>query len=191
MPRRRKTALGLGLVAAAGSVSWWATGLLDGPWGMLPGGRFDGPGVPCAAADWEAFSAVPEVEVEVWPASPRSVKTWSVVHGGQLYLPADFLTPWKRWPYQVMEDDRLRLRFDGRIFGGYWFGGSRFRLGFRGLLFGLGGGRLFGGATKGYEARDHRDDVDPFLTHRLSSESAYSLLSRRFQRLLGSPRAPT
>ncbi|MEE8581614.1 MAG: hypothetical protein V3T33_08500, partial [Myxococcota bacterium] len=40
----------------------------------------------------------------------------SVVLGEQLFLPADFLTPWKRWPYQVLADNRVRIRVAGRIF---------------------------------------------------------------------------
>lgn len=42
--------------------------------------------------------------------------TWSVVHEGELFVPADFLTPWKRWPHQVRVDDRIRLRLGGQIF---------------------------------------------------------------------------
>jgi hypothetical protein len=44
------------------------------------------------------------------------VTTWSVVWNGELFLPADFLTPWKRWPHQVLEDDRIRLRVGAEIF---------------------------------------------------------------------------
>jgi hypothetical protein len=82
---------------------------------MLPGGRLRGPSEPCAA-DFSPFAAAREVEVEVRPAAPRSVTTWSVVRGGALFLPADFLTPWKRWPYHVLADPRIRVRIGGRIF---------------------------------------------------------------------------
>jgi hypothetical protein len=117
MPRRAKTtALSLGLATAGAAAAWLATGFLDGPWGMLPGGGFHGPGAPCESARWERFATLREVEVEVRPESPRSVTTWSVVWNGELYLPADFLTPWKRWPHQVLEDDRIRLRVGAEIF---------------------------------------------------------------------------
>ena len=30
-------------------------------------------------------------------------------------MPADFLTPWKRWPGDVAADDRVRVRLGGRV----------------------------------------------------------------------------
>ena len=41
---------------------------------------------------------------------------WSVVQDGQLFVPADFLTPWKQWPQQVIEDDRVRLRIGSEVY---------------------------------------------------------------------------
>jgi len=117
MSRRfQKAVLLLGIAGGAISGGWLVAGRLDGPWGMLPGGAFDAPGLPCESAVWDRFAAVREVEVEVRPRRPRSVTTWSVVHEGVLFLPADFLTPWKRWPQQVLRDDRIRLRVDGRVY---------------------------------------------------------------------------
>ena len=104
------------LIAGLLCAAWFGAGFLDGPVGMFPGGRLDGPDTDCAGVDWGRFAAVREVELEVWPARPRSLTTWSVVDGGELFVPGDFLTPWKRWPDQVLEDDRVRLRIGGRIF---------------------------------------------------------------------------
>ncbi len=112
---RRGALLLAGLLAASAAV-WVATGWLDGPLGMVPGGAFRASGEPCQAAPWAEFADAREVEVEVSPRSPRSVTTWSVVLGEQLFLPADFLTPWKRWPYQVLADSHVRIRVAGRIF---------------------------------------------------------------------------
>ena len=42
--------------------------------------------------------------------------TWSVVHRGDLFLSADFLTPWKRWPHQVVAEPNIRVRAGTRIF---------------------------------------------------------------------------
>ena len=106
----------LGLLAAAVCAAWLATGLLDGPWGMVPGGRLEGPSVGCEAARWDEFASTRELELEVRPSRPRSLTTWSVVHDGELFVPADFLTPWKRWPHQVLEDGRIRLRLGGEIY---------------------------------------------------------------------------
>ena len=114
--RLKRTTLTLGVAAAVACTGWLATGLLDGPWGMVPGGRLEGPGLPCETAPWEQFAAVREVEVEVRPAWPRSLTTWLVVHEGESFVPADFLTLWKRWPYQVLDDGRVRLRVGAQIF---------------------------------------------------------------------------
>ncbi len=87
---------------------------MDGPWGMLPGGPFRTLPEPCLATTWQEFASVEELAVEVDPMRPRSVTTWSVVLGGDLFVPADFLTPFKQWPQRVMEDDRIRVRVGGR-----------------------------------------------------------------------------
>ena len=89
----------------------------DGPVGMFPGGRLRGESGPCPGpGDWERFRETEESELEVRPARPRSVRTWNVVHDGVLHLPADFLTPIKRWPYQVQDDPNVRVRIDGETF---------------------------------------------------------------------------
>ena len=80
---------------------------------MLPGGAFSQPSSPCGSAGFERLADAREVELEVHPERPRSMTVWSVVHGGELFVPADFLTPWKRWPFDVQRDDRIRLRFQG------------------------------------------------------------------------------
>jgi hypothetical protein len=120
LARERSTALkiavGVGLLALAVCSGWLATGLLDGPWGMLPGGPLAGPSAACETARWDEFAATRELELEVHPPSPRSLTTWSVVQEGELFVPADFLTPWKRWPHQVLADDRVRLRLGGQVF---------------------------------------------------------------------------
>ena len=94
---------------------WWARAH-DGPWGMLPGGPFRAVGEPCLAGSWQDFATVEELAVEVDPSHPRSVTTWSVVVNGDLFVPADFLTPFKQWPQRVMRDDRIRVRLAGRTF---------------------------------------------------------------------------
>ena len=93
-----------------------ACSLGDGPWGMVPGGSLLGPSEPCTAAHWGDYVSLPELELEVRPEAPRSVTTWSVVYAGQLFVPADFMLPGKRWPHQVAADERVRVRARGRIF---------------------------------------------------------------------------
>lgn len=108
----------------ARSRATWRAGLVglhaalvacDGPVGPLPGGRLRGEDAPCAV-DWRGFEAEREVDLEVSPDAPRSVRIWNVVVAGQLFVPGDFLTPRKRWPHQVMADARVRIRIAGRLF---------------------------------------------------------------------------
>ena len=88
----------------------------DGPIGPFPGGALRGEALPCLETGWERFASETESELEVRPERPRSIRTWNVVQGGRLYLPADFLTPIKRWPQQVQEDDRVKLRIGGALY---------------------------------------------------------------------------
>lgn len=117
-PRRVvKTAAWVSAALALASVVLLASARrMDGPWGMLPGGPFRGADEPCAAATWRELAAVEELQVEVFPKRPRSVTTWGVVHQGELFVPADFLTPFKRWPHLVTRDRRIRVRVRERIF---------------------------------------------------------------------------
>jgi len=117
MTRRSKTiAVTCGGVVLLSCAAWLATRRLDGPWGMVPGGAFSQQAEACGPASWERFADVREVELEVSPERPRSMTTWSVVHDGRLFIPADFLTPWKRWPARVLADARVRLRVGDRVF---------------------------------------------------------------------------
>ncbi len=87
----------------------------DGPVGPLPGGALRGEAKPCPSS-FHAFANEPEVELEVAPDRPRSVRIWNVVQGERLFVPGDFLTPAKRWPHQVVADPRVRLRIAGQLF---------------------------------------------------------------------------
>ncbi|NNL85677.1 MAG: hypothetical protein HKP27_08500 [Myxococcales bacterium] len=101
------------VVAAA---AYWLARRADGPLGMFPGGPFRQESESCHDVDWAEYTDVSEIELELRPDAPRSITTWSVVLEGALYIPADFLTPWKRWPHEVEEDPRVRLRVGGRVF---------------------------------------------------------------------------
>jgi hypothetical protein len=96
------------------SLCIWACAC-DGPIGPLPGGRLRGEEEPCPG-DWTAFASEREVELEVSPDSPRSVRIWNVVQDGRLFVPGDFLTPIKRWPHQVVVDPRVRVRIAGELY---------------------------------------------------------------------------
>lgn len=108
---------GAGALAAIAAVVAASARLADGPLGPLPGGRLRGPEAPFPD-DWRFAAAASEIEVELatgGPLGPRSVTTWLVVHDGALFVTADFLTPWKRWPRQALARPRARVRVAGRI----------------------------------------------------------------------------
>ena len=91
----------------------------DGPIGMFPGGRLRGDASACPTPEsggWDQFADEIESELELRPSSPRSIRTWNLVHQGTLIIPADFLTPIKRWPHQVLEEPEVRVRIAGEIF---------------------------------------------------------------------------
>jgi hypothetical protein len=121
---RRRTLRLLGL-AAVGTLALAVGGaaflprLLGGPLGPLPGGRLRGPEAPCphpARGGFDFARGVEEVQVEVKPGRPRSVTTWALVRDGSLYVPADWLTPWKTWPHLAADDPRVRVRIQGRVY---------------------------------------------------------------------------
>ncbi len=116
-PTLRRLLLALALVAAAGALALHLARRLDGPLGPIPGGAFrSGTPVGEVAPDWSFARDLREIEIEMDPASPRSVRTWFVVQDGEPVASADFLNPAKRWPYDVLRDPRVRLRLGGRIF---------------------------------------------------------------------------
>ncbi len=115
-PREKRRALSgsrarLALSFAALSIA----AACDGPVGPLPGGALRGEAKPCPG-DFGAFANEREVELEVAPERPRSVRIWNVVQGERLYVSGDFLTPGKRWPHQVAADPRVRIRIAGQLF---------------------------------------------------------------------------
>lgn len=89
-----------------------------GPWGPFPGGRLEGPELPYPTRGFESAAEVETVAVEVGGEAPRSVQTWVLVLDGQLFVPADFFNPGKRWPRLAMEDPRARIRIEDRIYPG-------------------------------------------------------------------------
>jgi hypothetical protein len=89
----------------------------DGPIAILPGGPFRTGERVMAEPDWSFARDIEEVELQLVDP-PRSRTVWLVVHDGLPYVPCGFLDVplWKQWPYEVLEDDRVLLRIDGRIY---------------------------------------------------------------------------
>src|SRR5690349_20291360 len=108
----RWVGIAVGLIAAVGVVARFH----DGPLGPFPGGRLSGTPVTDASPDWSAvLKGASHLELEVNPASPRSVTTSFAVQGGVLYVPSLFAAR-KEWPQQVLADGRVVLRVDGKLY---------------------------------------------------------------------------
>ncbi len=88
----------------------------DGPLGPFPGGKLSGVPVTEPVTDWTALlRAVGHVELEVSPKHPRSLTTSYIVRDGVLYVPSMFAAH-KRWPKEVLADDRVVLRIGGGLY---------------------------------------------------------------------------
>lgn len=113
-------------------VIWLAAGVLllvvigvaaryhDGPLGPFPGGAMTGEIVDAPVADWSAvLPPNPElrqhIEVQVDPDDPRAITTSYVVRDGKLYVFA-LLATRKTWPALAVADDRLVVRFAGKLY---------------------------------------------------------------------------
>jgi len=101
--------------------SGWAAGLTllvallvgcGGPAFMLPGGALRGEVVEDPPDDW-SFVTDSFVDLEVRPSDPYSVELNYIVKEGKLYIdPAEG----RRWLDYIREDDRVRVRFSGKIY---------------------------------------------------------------------------
>jgi hypothetical protein len=93
-----------------------AARLSGGPLWFVPGGRLAGELAVEQNPDWSFTAAIRTIAVEVDPDDPTSVTTWVFTHDGALYVAADFINPWKRWPHLAVADPRVRLRIAGKIY---------------------------------------------------------------------------
>ncbi len=105
------------------AVALLATTLLAaacGPVGPFPGGELGGDPTP-APSDWGFMTDVDQVQIETRPDEPYSVNTWIYGSGDRLYVPTSLILgasdPTERqWVRNVVEDDRVRLRVEGRVY---------------------------------------------------------------------------
>ena len=99
------------LVALASLACRWS----DGPVGFVPGGPFSGEPERGPEPDWSFATEVDSVDIQVYAARPRTVRTGIIVHEGVPYLPVTW-APLKRWPAVVRAEPRILLRAEGRLF---------------------------------------------------------------------------
>lgn len=87
----------------------------DGPIGPFPGGALQGEVWQGAEPDWAFAADLSTIEVQVNPRNPRSGRTGVIVHEGKLYVPTTFERI-KRWHRYVLEDPRVIVRIEGRLY---------------------------------------------------------------------------
>jgi hypothetical protein len=111
-----------GVAAAVAIGARWS----DGPIGPIAGGPFrSGQLVSGSAIDWRVLADTRTVELQLVDP-PRSRTTHVVVLDGQAYIPSGIVKAgpfvfvrqafWKRWPHQALEDPRVLLRSQGRLY---------------------------------------------------------------------------
>lgn len=111
----RRLALGLATVIVAVVAFAWFARHHDGPIGPFAGGAMQGELWQGPEPDWAFAAAVDTIEVQVNPSNPRSSRTGVIVHEAKLYVPTTFERI-KRWHHYVLEDPRVVLRIEGRLY---------------------------------------------------------------------------
>jgi len=112
----RRLMVGLAVIAALIVVLAVVARFSDGPIGPFPGGKLSGVRVAEPVRDWAPIlDGASHVEIEVNPASPRSLTTSYIVRDGVLYVPS-MLAARKTWPKEVLADDRVVLRVGGKLY---------------------------------------------------------------------------
>src|SRR5262245_22737246 len=117
----------LGAAAAVAAVAV-AARLSDGPIGPFAGGPFrSGQPFTGIEVDWQALARNPQVELQLINP-PRSRTTHLVVLDNQAYVPSGIVKVgpfvflgqafWKRWPDEALNDPRVILRSDGKLYRG-------------------------------------------------------------------------
>jgi len=118
------------------AVKWFGIGLLvigvavggymfsmqfaDGPSGLVRGGPFQTGELAEAPDDWSFLKGRMEIEFQtLTPDTSRVV--WLGVHDKRLYVVSGYMNTtfgklWKHWPHRLIEDDRIILRIDGKLY---------------------------------------------------------------------------
>lgn len=97
-----------------GPVEFW-------PWFTISiGGPFRSGEVAQSPANWDFIKERQEIEFQTLsPTTSRTV--WVPVVDGKLYIVSGYMNSaigrlWKQWPAQMAEDNRVRIRIDGKIY---------------------------------------------------------------------------
>ena len=110
----------LALIVIALGLFFFTMRFHDGPIEIITGGPFK-TGEPATAPDnWGFLADRDTLEFQTMkPARSRTV--WLAVHDDRLFLISGYMTTgygrlWKQWPHHVVDDDRVILRIDGKLY---------------------------------------------------------------------------
>ena len=92
----------------------------DGPIEIVPGGPFSTGELAEAPDDWSFLTDRMEIEFQTMgPDTSRIV--WLGVFDKRLYIVSGYMNTgygkiWKQWPHYLLDDERIILRIDGRLY---------------------------------------------------------------------------
>ena len=95
----------------------------DGPMEIVAGGPFRSGEWVTGVEDWSFLNDFNTLEMET-KKTGKSRVLWVAVHENQVYIFSNFMNSrigrvWKRWPRNLMSDDEITLRADGKLYAMY------------------------------------------------------------------------
>ncbi len=110
----------VGVLALSIAIFLFGMRFHDGPLEIITGGPFTTGELSTAPDDWSYLTDRMEIEFQIMePASSRVV--WVNVLDKRLYIISGYMNTgygkiWKRWPHHLVNDDRVILRIDGKLY---------------------------------------------------------------------------
>ena len=95
----------------------------DGPMEIVAGGPFRSGELVTEVEDWSFLNDIYTLEMET-KKTGKSRVLWVAVHENQVYIFSNYMNSrwgriWKRWPRNLMGNDEITLRVDGKLYALY------------------------------------------------------------------------
>ena len=110
----------LATVVVAISLFLFSMRYADGPMEIISGGPFRSGELAITPDDWSFLKERDTIEFQTLePSTSRT--TWVASHEGRLfvvsgYMNTNYAKVWKQWPHYLLENDRIILRVDGKLY---------------------------------------------------------------------------
>ena len=116
----KRLLIGLLIIVLLAGGFLYAARFFDGPLEIIAGGPFKTGELSPAPADWSFLRERDTLEFQTLNP-PRSRTVWLAVHDGNLFIVSGYMTTgygaiWKQWPHYLVDDDRVILRIDDRLY---------------------------------------------------------------------------